>query len=74
MDAIINKPEVDIVASKKAQYDIEYAKNNLKRVPVNFQRDEFENEIYPAILKSGLPVGTFIKIAVSEKIERDNLS
>lgn len=62
------------MASKKAQYDIEYAKENLKRISVNFQKDEFETRIKPSIEKTGLPLSTFIKTAIYEKIDREGLS
>lgn len=52
---------------------IQYIKNNLKRLEVRYQRDEYEQRIRPAIEKSGLPSATFIKQAIEEKIDRDQL-
>lgn len=47
---------------------------NQKRVPLNWLRKDFENEILPAIRRSGMPVAGFIKTAVREKIKNENLA
>lgn len=50
-----------------------YTKKHLKRVEVRFQKEEFESKIKPAADAAGLPVGTYIKQAVYEQIERDKI-
>ena len=45
--------------STKAKYDIEYAKNKLKRIPLDVQ-------------KAGESVNGYIKKAVDQRMERDN--
>ena len=55
--------------AKKAT--IKYMKTKLRRIPLDYKKEEFESDIRPFIEKSGLPTATFIKQAVREKIERD---
>jgi uncharacterized protein (DUF1778 family) len=54
---------------KKALYDMEYAKKHLKRVPLDFQRERYE-EVAAAAEAAGETVSGFIKKAVAERIER----
>lgn len=58
-------------ASKEAT--LKHRKNNRKQVALEYKIDEYELEIEPAIKASGLRIATFIKLAIREKIERDNL-
>ena len=58
--------------SKKAT--MKYIKDKQQRLYVNYKKAEYEMNIQPAIEKSGLPVATFIKQAIDEKIKRDNNS
>lgn len=53
------------------EYTIAYIKDKLQRIEVRFQKEDYENRILPAIEKSGLPVSTYIKKAIDEKIERE---
>ena len=53
--------------------NIEYVKEHQKQIQVKYKKEEYEDFVKPAIEKSGMPVATFIKMAVKEKIERDNL-
>jgi hypothetical protein len=53
---------------------IKYAKNNIKRVPFDCQKDYYEEVLKPAAEKAGMPVNAFIKAAIAEKIERENLN
>lgn len=53
---------------------IKYRKEGQKQINFGWKKAEFEDKIAPAIAKSGLPMATFIKAAVLEKIERDKLS
>jgi len=56
--------------SQKAKYDIEYAKNNLKRVPLDMQKSDYEALKAMAVAK-GERVNEYIKKAIWERIERD---
>ena len=55
----------------KQQYDLKYQKQKQKRVALNWLKDDFDNVIEPAIKQTGLPVSTFIKKAVVEKLCRE---
>ena len=57
--------------STKAKYDIEYAKNKLKRIPLDVQKEKYE-EIKAAATAAGESVNGYIKKAVDERMERDN--
>lgn len=41
---------------------------------VRYKKTDYEQKIKPAIDKTGLPVATFIKKAIQEKIEKDGLN
>lgn len=59
------------MASKesKAKYDMEYAKKNLKRIPLNVQKDKYK-EIAVAARKAGMSINGYIKEAINEKMSR----
>ena len=57
--------------STKAKYDLEYAKNKLKRIPLDVQKEKYE-EIKAAATAAGESVNGYIKKAVDERMERDN--
>lgn len=57
--------------TNKAKYDVEYAKNNLKRIPLDVQKDKYK-EILAAAEAVGEKVNTYIKKAIDERMERDN--
>lgn len=57
--------------STKAKYDIEYAKNKLKRIPLDVQKEKYE-KIKAAATAAGESVNGYIKKAVDERMERDN--
>ena len=57
--------------STKAKYDIEYAKNKLRRIPLDVQKEKYE-EIKAAATAAGESVNGYIKKAVDERMERDN--
>jgi hypothetical protein len=59
---------------EKTEYRIRYAKENLKRVPFDCQKDYYEEVLKPAAEKAGMKVNAFIKAAIAEKIERENLN
>lgn len=56
-------------AQKKAT--IKYAKNNLKRIPLDVKKDEYEH-IKQFADSQNLSVRAFILQAINEKILRDN--
>lgn len=58
---------------KSKEYSTKYMKDKQLRVPLNWLKEDFENRVKPAILSSGIPVSTFIKDAVNEKLIRDGL-
>ena len=55
-------------AQKKAS--IEYAKRSLKRIPLDVQKEKYE-EIAAAAEKSGKSINGYIKEAIDEKMQRD---
>lgn len=57
--------------STKSKYDIEYAKNKLKRIPLDVQKEKYE-EIKAAATAAGESVNGYIKKAVDQRMERDN--
>lgn len=65
----------DIMAdkSKKTQYDINYAKTHLKRIPLNVQLDKYE-EIKAHADSKGESLNGFIKRAIDETMERDQIA
>lgn len=58
--------------STKAKYDIEYARNKLKRIPLDVQKEKYE-EIKAAATAAGESVNGYIKKAVDQRMERDNV-
>jgi hypothetical protein len=57
-------------SEKKTQYNIEYAKKNLKRVPLDLQLDKYE-QVRTHASGRGETLNGFIKRAIDETIERD---
>lgn len=55
------------------QATLKYIKNKQKEIKIRYKKEEFDEKIQPAIIKSGLPIATFIKEAIEEKIEREGL-
>ena len=58
--------------STKAKYDIEYAKNKLKSITLDVQKEKYE-EIKAAATAAGESVNGYIKKAVDQRMERDNV-
>lgn len=54
----------------KAKYDMNYAKAKLKRIPLDVQKEKYE-EIKAAAQAAGESVNGYIKKAVDERMERD---
>ncbi len=57
-------------SEKKTQYNLEYAKKNLKRVPLDLQLDKYE-QVRAHATGRGETLNGFIKRAIDETIERD---
>lgn len=54
----------------KAKYDINYAKAKLKRIPLDVQKEKYE-QIKAAAGRTGESVNGYIKKAIDERMERD---
>lgn len=54
----------------KKKYDIQYAKDKLKRIPLDVKKAKYE-EIKAAADAVGEPVNGYIKRAIDERMERD---
>lgn len=54
---------------KKAS--MEYAKRSLKRIPLDVQKEKYE-EIKAAADRAGEAVNSYIKKAIEERMEREN--
>lgn len=57
-------------SEKKKQYDLQYAKEKLKRIPLDVQKDEYVT-IKAHADKQGESVSGFVKRAISETMQRD---
>lgn len=55
--------------NKRSEYNMQYRKEHIKRVVLDMQKSYFEEVLKPAAEKLGLPVNTFIKQAIEEKIK-----
>jgi len=51
--------------------DYEYRAKHFKRVGIDFDKDYYAEILKPAADAAGLPVNSYIKQAISEKIERE---
>ena len=54
---------------RKKKYDMQYARDKLKHIPLTMQKDKY-SEIKHHATASGETVNGFIKIAIDERIER----
>lgn len=57
---------------ERNKYVTKYRALHQKRITVDFKNEYFNEVLKPAIDKTGLPVNTFVKQAIAEKIERMN--
>lgn len=57
-------------AQKEAS--IKYAKENLKRIPLDVKKQYYDDVIVPESEKRGLSVRQFILQAIDEKIQRES--
>lgn len=56
---------------KQKGYSIKYAKENLKRIPLDVKKQYYDDVIVPEAEKRGLSVRQFILQAIKEKIQRE---
>ena len=54
----------------KKKYDIQYAKNKLKRIPLDVQKEKYD-EIKAAAVIAGETLNRYIKNAISQRMERE---
>lgn len=54
----------------KAKYDMQYAKTKLKRIPLDVQKEKYE-EIKAAADAAGEKVNGYIKKAIDERMKRE---
>ena len=54
----------------KTKYNMEYAKTKLKRIPLDVQKEKYE-EIKAAADAAGESVNGYIKSAIDQRMERD---
>ena len=57
--------------SKKTAYNLNYAKTKLKRIPLDVQKEKYE-EIAVAAANVGESVNGYIKVAIDQRISRDS--
>lgn len=55
---------------KTKDYSIKYAKENLKRIPLDVKKEYYESVIVPEAEKRGISVRAFILNAIEHEIER----
>lgn len=58
------------MTEQRKEYLYAYQKENLKRVPLDMRKSEYD-ELKAAAEAAGMKVNGFIKAAINEKMERD---
>lgn len=58
-------------SESKTEYNIKYAKTKLKRIPLDVQKEKYE-EIKAAADRSKESVNGYIKKAIDERMKREN--
>lgn len=58
------------LSEQRKEYLYDYQKNKLKRIPLDVQKEKYE-EIKTAATAAGKTVNGYIKIAIDERMERD---
>lgn len=56
---------------EQGKYSVEYAKKKLKRIPLDVQKEYYDNVIVKEAEKRKMSVRAFILSAIEEKIEKD---
>ena len=59
------------MTDQRKDYLYSYQKKNLKRIPLDVQKEKYE-EIKAAADAAGEPVNGYIKKAIDERMQRDN--
>ena len=59
------------ISDKRKESMYNYAKNKLKRIPLDVQKEKYE-EIKAAATAAGESVNGYIKKAVDQRMDRDN--
>lgn len=59
-------------SESKTEYNIRYAKEKLKRIPLDVQKEKYE-EIKAAADAAGEKVNGYIKKAIDQRMERDSV-
>ncbi|MBE5973303.1 MAG: hypothetical protein E7250_07455 [Paenibacillaceae bacterium] len=59
-----------MVNKSKTEYDMQYAKENLKRIPLNVQKEKYV-EIQEAAAAAGEKVNAYIKKAIDMRMESE---
>lgn len=57
--------------TEKAVRDMQYARDKIKRIPLDVQKDYFTERLKPAADKAGEPVNTYIKNAIECRIRSE---
>ena len=58
---------------RKKQYDLQYAKDHQKRIPLDVRKEYYSEVLKPAAEMLDMGVNTLIKVSVMEKIQRERL-
>lgn len=58
------------ISEKRKESMYKYAKNNLKRIPLDVQQDYYNDKLKPAADAVNEPINTYIKKAIQQRIER----
>lgn len=58
--------------NRTAEY--KYKAKKWKRIPLDIDKNYYNNILLPTCNKLNMPVNTFIKQAIAEKIDRENIS
>ena len=56
---------------KQGQYSVQYAKKNLKRIPLDVKKEYYEDVIVKEAEKLGMSVRSFILSAIEEKVQKN---
>lgn len=56
-------------SEEKKKYNMEYAKKNIKRVPLDMLKSDYE-KLQAAAAAAGEPINTYIKKAIADRMEK----
>ena len=63
-----------MATKSKAEYDMQYAKMKLKRIPLNIQKEQYE-QLKEAVEASGdKKVNTYVKKAIAARMESEGFT